>query len=85
MKQYKHLKTFLESSVNKNNLQTAWDLNKPYDWNPIPKKFKKKSSIKGLDKHYKIVKSSAIQIGEENPVKKFKEWDSQYWKPKEEL
>ncbi len=47
--------------------------NKEYNFEPIPASFKDK------DPNYDIVISKKIEIGDPNPVKKFREWDGKYW------
>ena len=53
--------------------------NKEYNFDAIPKgKFKDK------DPNYDIVHSNKIEIGDPNPVKKFKEWSGKYWRKKKD-
>lgn len=47
--------------------------NKEYNGDPIPDSFKDK------DPNYDIVISRKIEIGDPNPVQKFREWDGKYW------
>lgn len=49
------------------------DLNKGYNWTVIPKKYKNKNP------HLKHVDSFIIDISDDDPVKKFKEWRADYW------
>lgn len=51
----------------------AIELNKGYNWEVIPKKYKNKVA-------YPIVKE--IEIDHNDPVLSFKEWDGKYWQLK---
>jgi hypothetical protein len=48
--------------------------NKEYNFEPIPTKFKDK------DPNYDIVISKKIEIGAKDPVKKFAQWNKEFWK-----
>lgn len=47
--------------------------NKNYNWDAVPKRDVKKNEGPNM------LKISEIGVGDRDPIKKFKEWDGQYW------
>ncbi|MFV2014861.1 MAG: hypothetical protein ACC656_05515 [Candidatus Heimdallarchaeota archaeon] len=47
--------------------------NYTYNVNPVPKK------DRWTQPHYYLNMTSQVDIGEQDPVKSFREWDSHYW------
>lgn len=52
--------------------------NKEYNFSPIPDSFRDK------DPNYQYVISKKIEIGDKNPVKKFKQWNGNYWRKRKD-
>jgi hypothetical protein len=52
--------------------------NKEYNFEPIPDKFRDK------DPNYQYTISKKIEIGTKDPVKKFKEWNGNFWRKKKD-
>lgn len=65
-------------SISNNNLNDIKKQNMEYNKEVIPDEFKDK------DPNFDIVISKKIEIGEKNPVLKFKEWDGEYWEKKKD-
>ncbi len=56
------------------NVADAKKLNKGYNWSAFPEGSKSK------DKWYSNTHTNTIEIGDPDPVKKFKEWNGKYWR-----
>lgn len=63
------------SSIDTPNGRDAKQLNQVHDWNAIPDK------DRYTIPHYPGNDTFQIETGEPDPVKKFKEWDKEYWQP----
>ena len=70
----KHLKSFSEAkSIDTPNSKEAKRLNKIHNNNNIPKRDRYQQP------HHPGTDMAQVDIGESEPVKKFKEWDGNYW------
>lgn len=82
----KHLKTYTELNEKKgeeknlelSDLGLSHNLNVKYNWDAVPQ------SAKSDDRWYANANKSEIAIGEKDPIKKFKNWNPNYWRYKGE-
>ena len=63
-----------EVNLELSDLKHSWDLNQKYNWDAVPK------SAESDDRWYSNANKSEIGIGSEDPVKKFREWSSKFWR-----
>ncbi len=58
------------------NIKSFKDMNSGYNTEVVPKKFSKKVTNPLLPN---LMYFKEIGIGERDPIKKFREWNGQYW------